>query len=182
MSLSDSSSSPRAFFSYAHFDDMHEKGRITELCKELANEVQFCTGKKFEIFLDRNDIRWGQAWKDVIGKELERVAFFIAIVTPTYFESRECAKELKSFLNRENTLGNNNLVFPLYYADIPERMRTEKKLINRVLTHRQYVDWRKLRYSGFDEAQFRIALNGLGKQVLQAIEALQNLDTGTFPE
>jgi hypothetical protein len=44
------------------------------------------------------------------------------------------------------------------------------------------VDWRKLRYSGFDEAQFRIALNGLGKQVLQAIEALQNLDTGTFPE
>jgi hypothetical protein len=32
---------PIGFMSYVRFDDEHENGRLTELCKRLSGEVRF---------------------------------------------------------------------------------------------------------------------------------------------
>jgi hypothetical protein len=36
-----------AFMSYAHFDDEHEAGKLSEFRNRLSGEVRFQTGKEF---------------------------------------------------------------------------------------------------------------------------------------
>ena len=57
--------SPLAFLSYAHIDD--EYGLVTRFRKLLSHEMEIRTGESFPIFQDREDIAWGQQWKERIG-------------------------------------------------------------------------------------------------------------------
>jgi len=106
---------PLAFMSYSHVDDAD--GRLTELRKYLSRETQIQTGDEFPIFQDRDDIRWGQSWKERIEKSLDEVTFLIPIVTPGFFKSEHCRGELRRFLDREKELGRNDLVLPIYYVN-----------------------------------------------------------------
>jgi hypothetical protein len=54
------SSKPAAFMSYAHFNDAHDDGQLSEFRERLAAEVRAQTGRDFVIFQDRTDIAWGQ--------------------------------------------------------------------------------------------------------------------------
>ena len=71
-----------AFFSYARLNDEHDRGKLTLLRKLLQNEVWVQTGRPFQIFQDKENIEWGQAWKDRIMSVLDTSSLLIAIVTP----------------------------------------------------------------------------------------------------
>ena len=40
------------------------------------------TGEAFEVFQDRLDIAWGQAWQQRIDESLDAVTFLIPVITP----------------------------------------------------------------------------------------------------
>src|SRR3569832_168461 len=105
---------PVAFISNVRSDDVHDSGRITELRQRLEGEVKMQTGRVFDIFQDRNDLKWGQQWKERIEDALFGVTFLIPIVTPSYFQSEACKKEFDTFLIRERALGENRLILPIY--------------------------------------------------------------------
>lgn len=111
---------PAAFISYVRSDDDHDAGRITELRQRLEGEVKMQTGRTFHIFQDRNDIRWGQQWKERIEDALLDVTFLIPIVTPSYFQSHACRTEFDTFLIREKAIGENRLILPIYYVTCDE--------------------------------------------------------------
>src|SRR5258706_16485704 len=92
---------PIAFFSYVRFDAEHNEPRLGESRDRLAAEVKIQTGDEFPIFQDRNDIRWGQNWKERIEESVDGSSFFIPVVTPSYFKSAACRSELTRFLARE---------------------------------------------------------------------------------
>ena len=96
---------PVAFLSYVRSDDAHDFGRISELRRSLEGEVKIQTGHAFHIFQDRNDISWGEQWKERIESALRGVTFLIQIVTPSYFQSLACRSEFHTFLIRERELG-----------------------------------------------------------------------------
>jgi cobaltochelatase CobT len=54
---------PLAFLSYAHFDDNFENGKLRTFAERLSGEVQLQWGEEFPIFIDRNDLKWGQQWR-----------------------------------------------------------------------------------------------------------------------
>src|SRR5262245_48172050 len=111
--------SPAAFLSYVQFNDKHDNGRLTELRERLEREVEVHTGQKFQIFQDRNDLAWGQAWKERIEDVIDAATFLIVIVTPSYFKSPPCQQEFKRFRERESKLNRNDLILPLLYVDTP---------------------------------------------------------------
>src|SRR4051812_48903470 len=90
-----------AFLSYVRSDDDHDLGHITDLRRRLEGEVKMQTGRPFHIFQDRNDLQWGQQWKQRIEQALLGVTFLIPIVTPSYFQSEACKKEFDTFRLRE---------------------------------------------------------------------------------
>lgn len=107
---------PLAFLSYAHFDDDHENGKLRTFAERLSGEVRLQSGEEFPIFIDRKDLKWGQAWKGRIDESLNGVTFLIPILTPGYFKSEWCREELARFLEREKSLKRTDLILPVYYV------------------------------------------------------------------
>src|SRR6516164_4758365 len=80
---------PVAFFSYVRSDDAHDFGRISELRRSLEGEVKMQTGFAFHIFQDRNDITWGEQWKERIESALRGVTFLIPIEISVHLIARD---------------------------------------------------------------------------------------------
>jgi cobaltochelatase CobT len=166
--------SPIAFLSYVRHDDEHDQGTITRLRERLEGEVKVQSGKPFEIFQDRNDIRWGQFWEERIVKSLSEVTLLIPIVTPSFFVSAACRSEFDTFLKMEKTLGVPRLILPLYYVscdDLDDPKRRDDPIV-KAIKERQWTDWRPLRFKPHDAPEVRSALAALATNIKQSIQEL----------
>ncbi|HUV04405.1 MAG TPA: right-handed parallel beta-helix repeat-containing protein [Armatimonadota bacterium] len=165
--------SPAAFMSYAHFDDKHERGRLTQFRERLSEEVCFQTGEKFEIFQDRKDIKWGEQGRRRIGESLDASTFFIPIITPNFFKSEECRKELEGFLKREKKLGRSALILPVYYQDTPllnDQVQRKTDKLAEEIAKRQWADWRELRFEPLTSLQVGKAFDELAAQICEGLK------------
>lgn len=163
---------PVAFMSYVRSDDLHDNGRLTELCKRLSGEVRMQLGEEFRIFQDRNDIAWGQQWKQRIVQSLDAATFLIPIITPGFYKSPPCLEELELFLKREQDLGRGDLVLPVYYVGCPEFApgdRSDAARLAAVIASRQFTDWQDLRFEPFTTPQVGRMLANMARQVVQAL-------------
>ena len=160
---------PAAFMSYARFNDQHDGGQLSQFRKRLEAEVQAQTGEEFAIFQDRNDISWGQNWKQRIEEALDGVTLLLVIITPSLFRSQACRAEVKRFLDRERDLGRTDLILPVYYISAREMKKDlraqERDELARVLASRQFADWRKLRFEPLDSPPARKAVEQLAIQI-----------------
>jgi F-box protein 11 len=163
---------PIAFLSYAHADDAGGVWDISQFRGGLESEIHRQTGKPFSIFQDRRDIAWGQSWRQRIVRALDATTFLIAFISPSFFASGECKKELKRFNKREKKLKRNDLILPVYYVTIPalenKRKPTKNKLVG-VIASRQYADWRRLRLMGFSTKTVKKALADLASHIRDAL-------------
>jgi diguanylate cyclase (GGDEF)-like protein len=159
-----------AFMSYAHLNNRKEQ--LTAFGELLGHEVLEQTGEEFHIFQDRKDIKWGQNWQERIEESLDRVTFLIAFITPSYFKSQPCQGELRRFLKREEELGRNDLILPVYYVDCEqagdEEMLEEDELA-RAIFSRQYIDWRDLRFQPMDSLLVGERMSRLAAQIRDAL-------------
>lgn len=57
---------PVAFLSYAHADDHVNDGAVTALHHLLSQELRLQSVGAFALFRDREDLQWGQAWRQVV--------------------------------------------------------------------------------------------------------------------
>jgi len=168
---------PAAFFSYVHFDDETDGGRLTEFRKRLSAEVRVQTGEEFQIFQDK-DLKWGENWKKRIDESLDSTTFFIPVITPSFFNSQPCLDELERFLEREKKLGSEELVLPVYYVDTPlinekPEGTTRKEKLAQVIALRQYFDWRELRFEALTSALISKTIAQLARQIRDAIQRTQ---------
>jgi F-box protein 11 len=163
---------PIAFLSYVRADDEHEGGRLSQFRELLSREVRMQTGEEFPIFQDRNDIKWGQNWKQRLDNSLDAVTFLIPVITPGFFRSKPCRDELARFLAREKSLGRSDLVLPVYYINCPtlndEVKRAGDDLAQTIYEH-QYADWRELRFEPFTAPEMRRQIAKLATQIGEAI-------------
>lgn len=167
---------PIAFMSYVRADDEHDGGRISTIRARLEGEVRIQTGKNFPIFQDRNDLVWGDQWKSRIKSAIMDSTFLIPVVTPSYFKSYMCRSEFDDFLIRERTLGQNDLILPIYYLDCLEMSDAHPDEIGKVLRDRNYSDLRKYRFTPLDspELQYQIAeqARAIVKNIARVTDAL----------
>jgi len=167
---------PVAFLSYVHSDDEHENGGLTQFCKRLSAEVKMQTGEEFPIFQDRNDITWGQNWKERIENTLDGVTFLIPIITPSFFKSTPCRDEFKRFIEREKKLNRNDLILPVYYLssdfiEIKEKYADDE--IATIIASRQYVDWRNIRFVLPTAPEYGKRLAEIAIQIKESLERVQ---------
>ena len=162
---------PIAFMSYVRSDDRYE-GRLTHFRERLSSEVRTQTGDEFPIFQDRNDILWGQSWKERIENSLDEVTFLIPILTPSFFKSLACREEVERFIDREKKIERNDLILPVYYVSCSEMDEEKKRTTDefaKVLASRQYADWRDLRFEPFTDPVVGKRLAQLAIQIREAL-------------
>ncbi|MGK7058068.1 cobaltochelatase CobT-related protein [Bradyrhizobium sp. 1050_B9_N1_2] len=167
---------PIAFLSYVRNDDDHDLGAITKLRERLEGEVKVQSGRPFEIFQDRNDIRWGQFWDERITDSLSEATFLIPIITPSFFQSVACRKEFDAFRKMEQTLGVPRLILPLYYVTCDQLGQTPPSdPIVKAIGERQWTDWRSFRFKPFDDHDVRSALATLASNIKSSISEINSI-------
>jgi hypothetical protein len=162
-----------AFMSYAHNDDKHDFHQLSLFRDRFSGEVQVQTAvKSFDIFHDRTSIAWGQNWKQRIDEALDGTTFLLVFLTPNFFASKECRRELRKFIEREKQLGRKDLILPVYYisakqVDTPELYKKDKLIST--LASRQHFDWREYRFEPFDAPLTRKAMATLAERIRDSL-------------
>lgn len=167
-----------AFWSYTHDDDGAEQGRIVRLAEHLRAEFAAVTAEDLRVFVDRESIAWGDQWRLTIDQALAGATFFIPIVTPRFFRSQECRRELLKFASEADRLGLIELLLPVYWISVRELDETDPvdeamSLIAR--THWQ--DLRPVRLLDETSSEYRQAVNRLAVQLAERVEHLSAAPT-----
>ena len=166
--------SGRAFWSYVRDDDKADKGRISQLAHDVVDEYKFLTGEEIELFLDTDDLRWGDDWRKEIDARLDS-EFFIAVVTPRYLKSVECRRELQSFLQLATELGRIELLLPLYYVDVQtlnSKEASEDDLANKLRDVHRF-DWRSNRLKDPSSEEYRKGVNEITCELIERNKKLE---------
>ena len=165
------------FWSYVHADDEAEGSRISRLARDVSGQFQMLTGEPLELFLDRDAIKWGAEWKDKIDSSLASVAFFIPVLTPRYFMSPECRRELQFFARRATSLGLKELVLPLLYLDVPGlRDESHQDDLMALVRAFQWEDWHELRFAETSAGEYRRAVAKLAARLVEANRQVERVD------
>lgn len=157
-----------AFLSYAHLNDEHDGGRLTQLSAQLEREVRVQTAQSsFKIFVD-TDVHWGEPWRQRIEQALDSARFLIPVITPGYLSSKECRREFERFLERERRVGTGDLIFPLMYVDTPAVTASVSRTRDPValeIRKREYVSWVDLRFEPWTNAAVGARLAKLANMI-----------------
>lgn len=92
-----------AFLSYSHADNDHLDNAMVELANAIGAEYEFQFGNRLKIFVDKNDLQWGDDWQTEIDRNIEETHFLLPCVTPRYLRSEACREEFLQFLGRTNS-------------------------------------------------------------------------------
>jgi len=160
---------PQAFLSYTRVDDEFFGGAITSLKKLLELGVQVVSGdRSFQIFQDIDGIEFGQPWQEELDKAISEVKFLIPIITPSFFQSSACRDELQKFIQKEEAVGRNDLILPVYYVTTPlleknDLLQADPLAIE--ISKRQRYDWRT-------QADLPVNLPNIDPQVRTSVRKL----------
>ncbi|MCJ1699836.1 TIR domain-containing protein [Rathayibacter festucae] len=160
------------FWSYVHANDDAEDGRISQLARDVAAQYTLQTDDTIDLFLDRDNLGWGDDWRATVDESLSSVAFFVPVVTPSYFQRPECRRELEFFARRAERLGVKELVLPIRYVDFPllHEENPSDELVA-LIQRFQWEDWTSLRFSARSDPDYRRAVAALATRLVEANEA-----------
>lgn len=168
------------FWSYAHHDDESDGGRILALARRLEAEYNLLTGESLELFIDESTLMWGDDWRERIAAALERVTFFIPVITPTYFRRPECRKELLRFAREARERQAERLILPIYYVEVPELESDATPADEAMAAVRpfQREDLRRLRLEDQASAEYRLLINGLAHRIIYIAREAEEANGG----
>jgi len=168
------------FWSYVHDDDTADGGRIVRLAHDIVSQYEMITGERVALFLDRDDLEWGNNWEQRIDDSLADVAFFIPVLTPRYFASPACRSELNTFARRATSLGVRELLLPILYMTVDGLDDSEPTDDLLALVRQfQWVDWRDLRWADPASEAYRRAVFELAERLVAANRAAEAVDVTT---
>jgi hypothetical protein len=157
------------FWSYARQDNLDDGGRILELREDLSARVRIRTGGDFRIFADNTDLLWGDDWEATLADILRQTAFLIPIVSPTYFLSRHCRKELLSFSSTAQSLALTELILPIYYITT-EQLEKQRPGEDEVVDLIHKYEWEDFRAAALEDrgsSGYRKAVDRLAEQLIK---------------
>ena len=159
----------KIFWSYAQLDD--QTGRVAALRKAFETSLSQAQGKPCKVYCDKLDLKWGAVWMKGIEKLVRKSDGFVAIVSPSYFNSRMCLYELDLALNARKEIR------PIYYRQCKVLKSSFKengvdaainKRLNQastVLKKLQMKDFRKLKNEQLDSKDVQDFLDELADQI-----------------
>lgn len=165
------------FWSYVHADDNVDMGRVVQLGRDIVANYEAITAESVELFLDLDYLHWGDTWRDRIDEALSNVAFFVPVLTPRYFKSPECRRELQFFVGRAGALGIDELILPILYIEVPELNEDEPSdPLVKMVKSIQWRSWTAFRFADRSAGEYRQAVHDLAQELDHRIRTVEKVD------
>ncbi|HME02221.1 MAG TPA: toll/interleukin-1 receptor domain-containing protein [Solirubrobacteraceae bacterium] len=162
-----------AFWSYTHLDNDAEGQRIVQLAHDLKAQYGALSGGELTLFLDVDEIEWGERLRIRIDEALTGTTFFVPIITPRYFMHEECRRELIAFAQETKKLKVEALLLPVYYTDVPELSGDDPSdPAMRLVKEHKYEDWRDLCMEDVSSAEYRKGVRRLAQRLVNVVRDL----------
>ena len=156
------------FWSYAREDDKLDDGTILKLARLIVEEFALLSGEPLDLFIDRDSIDWGDAWRERLNSALAQTTFFIPVITPRYFSRDECRKELLEF----SAKATDELLLPILYVKPSGFTEESSDEAVALIARTQFVDWQRLRLQDLNSRKYRKAINALAKRIIKIAESV----------
>jgi cellulose biosynthesis protein BcsQ len=105
---------------------------VDRLIDDLRAELTF-SYRPTSFFVDRQEIRLGEAWTSAISDALRKSRLLLSIITPGYVRSRWALAEWRSFEERERVADAGPLIVPVLLRgrteDLPPQARERQFLV-----------------------------------------------------
>jgi hypothetical protein len=160
------------FWSYVHADNDADDERITKLASRLAACYGLVTGRSLELFVDRDSITWGDAWSERIDNAVSGTTFFFPVITPRYFASTECRRELLKFVAEARRRGVQELLLPVYYVKVDELEHSPTDEVMAIVAARQWENLKAARLVEEASAKYRTTLDRLARTIAMISDEL----------
>jgi hypothetical protein len=158
------------FWSYVREDDEGDHRRIRALADDLREQYRIQTAEKLELFVDRESIEWGDAWKKRIDTAIAGTTFFIPIITPSYLLSPECRRELLKFVREAERLGLAQLLMSVYWVTVPALEGNPEEADDEAIRFLAKYNWQDLRDERLEErdsSAYRKAVSALARKLAE---------------
>ncbi len=110
----------RIFVSYSHQDqDSNTGGDIRRFAADVVDALEGIHGRTVQLFLDVNDVRWGEDLWSRLDDELQASTFLIPFITPRYLKSEGCRREFTLFSEAAQRNDSEQLLLPLLWIAPP---------------------------------------------------------------
>lgn len=161
----------KIFWSYARLDDKEPLRKVSKLRDAFEIVLSQVQGRECEIYFDRFTLRWGVRWREEIEVLVKDADGFVAIVTPSYFNSRMCIFELQLAIEA------GKQIYPIYFRTSREFMSTftedgieseiNKKLneVSLELGNVQMIDFRELRTQRLNSQEVQNFLDRMAEEI-----------------
>ena len=160
------------FWSYVHADNDADDERITKLASRLVACYGLVTGRSLELFVDRDSITWGDAWRERIDNAVSGTTFFFPVITPRYFASAECRRELLKFVAEARRRGVQELLLPVYYVKVDELEHSPTDEVMGIVAARQREDLTAARLVEEASAKYRTTLDRRARTIAMISDEL----------
>ena len=164
------------FLSYTRKDNQFFGGYITAFRQTLEAGVQVVTGDRdFRLWQDVEGIVLGEQWEKKLAEVIGQASFFLPMLSPLFLSSPNCREEVELFVDREKTLGRDDLILPIYLVDSPKLEKPEEVAKDPVAVEiacRQRYDWRENAWLRLDEPAARKAVLTLARAIAAALERI----------
>ncbi|WP_114587783.1 toll/interleukin-1 receptor domain-containing protein [Microbacterium arborescens] len=165
------------FWSYAHADDVGDRGRLLALAEHIRLELSLLRGTDVDLFVDADNLRWGDTWRERIENALDSSTFLVPVLTPRYFERPECRRELTNFYGQAQSRGLTKLVMPILYAPVAGLEEDSSDELLALCSRIQYFDWTSLRLADPDSERYRTAVSKAVEMLSQRWEEMRQAET-----
>jgi hypothetical protein len=161
----------KIFWSYARRDDPPPARKVSRLRGAFATMLSQVRGEDCEVHFDALSLKWGVEWRTEIERLIGDSDGLVAIVTPSYFNSRMSIFELQM------AAAAGKKILPIYFrtckqlrssfkedgveAEINQRLNKASLKIGRV----QMKDFRELRNESPDSKQVEDFLDAIAEQL-----------------
>jgi hypothetical protein len=167
------------FWSYFQQDNDGDHGRILDLATDLREQYRLLTAEDLELFVDRESIPWGEAWKDRIDNAIAGTTFFLPVLTPSYFRSPECRRELLKFAREAERLGLGELLMSVHWVRVPELENNPEQSPDEVIRFVAKYNWQPLldeRLEDRGSAVYRKAVAKLAAKLVERAEQARQVE------
>lgn len=108
------------FISYNHKDQNSSiGGDIRQFADDVVDALDGLYGRTVSIFLDENDLKWGDDLWARLDQELQTSTFLMPFITPRYLKSDACRQEFTTFSEAAQRYGSEQLLLPLIWIKPP---------------------------------------------------------------